>query len=92
MTASQAGNVRLGQSIEVDGSIVKVTGLFLCTTRRGEDSAQTGTWDVETYGFSGRTGNTFVHARWNGAGMVCYRGNLLTEKTVHRAFKESSGK
>ncbi len=86
LTPSQAGNVRLGEVVNVDGIIAPVSHLFHSTSRRAEDSTLPAWIDLATYGFMGRTNNAFVLARWNQAGIAFHQGKLLADQEVLRAF------
>lgn len=92
LTPPQAGNVRLGQSVNVDGISAPVTELFRSTSRRAEDSTLPVRDHLVTYGFMGRTNNAFVLARWNQTGIAFHQGKLLASQEVLRAFNAAPGK
>lgn len=92
LTPPQAGNVRLGQVLNVDGVIAPVTELFRSTSRRADDSTLPARDNLTTYGFLGRTNNAFALARWNQAGIAFHRGKLLADREVLRAFNPAAGK
>ncbi len=92
LTPPQAGNVRIGQTVNVDGIIAPVTTLFRSTSRRAADSTLPDHDTLVAYGFMGRTNDAVTLARWNQAGIVFYQGKILAEKEVIGAFDAAAGK
>lgn len=90
LTPPQAGNLRLGQAVNVDGVIAPVTELFRSTARRADDSTLPARAELVSYAFMGRTNNAFILARWNQAGIVFHQGKLLADKEVLGAFNSTS--
>jgi hypothetical protein len=93
LTPQQAGNVRLGETVNVDGIVAPVTELFRSTIQQIEDPDQPG-WksgDVH-YGFSGHDGLTILLVRWNEQVIEFERGKLVDGKDVIAAFGEPATK
>ena len=93
LTPQQAGNVRLGQTVNVDGVIAPVSEMFRSTLQQVEDPEQPG-WksgDVR-YGISGREGSTILLVRWNEQDIEFERGTTIDAKTVTDAFGQPAAK
>ena len=88
LTPQQAGAVRLGQTVNVDGVVAKVSNLFQSTFHQAEspeaDAFKNG--DV-LYCFSGPAGPDTLLVRWNATYINFFRGHALPEKEVTAAFK-----
>ena len=87
-TPQQAGAVRLGQTLNVNGIVVKVSDLFQSTIRLAEspeaDALKNG--DV-LYGFAGKSDHLHLLVRWNASRIEFFQGQALPEKDVTAAFK-----
>jgi hypothetical protein len=93
LTPQQAGNVRLGQTVNVDGVIASVSELFRSTIQQVEDPEQPG-WrsgDVR-YGFCAHAGSTNLLVRWNEQDIEFEQGRPLDPKTVTAAFGQPATK
>jgi hypothetical protein len=93
LTPQQAGNIRLGKTVNVDGVIALVNELFRSTIKQIEDPDQPG-WksgDVR-YGFSARAGSTNLLVRWNEQDIEFEQGRPLDPKTVTAAFGQPATK
>ncbi len=87
LTPQQAGNVRAGGTVNVDGVIAQVGEIFRSTIKEIEDPDQPG-WkngDVR-YGFGGRDGSTILMVRWNEQDIEFERGKVIDAKDVAVAF------
>jgi hypothetical protein len=93
LTPQQAGNVRLGQAVNVDGVIAPVSELFRSTIKQIEDPDQPG-WksgDVR-YGFNARAGSTNLLVRWNEQDIEFEQGKTVDAKAVTAAFGQPTPK
>jgi len=89
----QAGAVRLGQTVSVNGLSPRVDELFQCTVLHFDGMNEPGSVPGEIrYGFSSRTGATVVLARWNESGIIYRAGTPVEESTVLRAFTSAEQK
>jgi hypothetical protein len=88
MTPQQAGAVRLGQTVNVEGAVAQVTDLFQSTIRLVEspeaDAPRNG--DV-LFCFSGASDRVQLLARWNATRIEFFQGQALPETDVTTAFK-----
>jgi hypothetical protein len=84
----QGGAVQLGQTVNVEGAVAKVSDLFQTTVRRTEgpeaDALKPG--DM-LFCFSGASDGTRVLARWDASRIEFFKGEALPEKAVTAAFK-----
>ena len=87
LTPGRAGNVRLGQTVKANGVTAPVDELFRSTVLQSEGWNEPGSaaGDVR-YGFSARSGDAYVLARWNEDGIVFREGKKLPEQDVTEAF------
>jgi hypothetical protein len=87
LTPQQAGNVRLGQTVNVDGVIAPVGELFRSTIQQVEDPGQPGlkAGDVR-YGFSGSAGSTTLLVRWNEQEIDFEKGKHVDPDAVTATF------
>jgi hypothetical protein len=93
LTPQQAGNVRLGKTVNVDGVIAPVNELFRSTIQQIEDPEQLGWKSGDVwYGFSGREGSTVLLVRWNEQEIEFERGTMIDTKTVIAAFGQPTTK
>ena len=93
LTPQQAGNVRLGKTVNVDGVVAPVTELFRSTIQQIEDPDQPG-WksgDVR-YGFIAREGSTNLLVRWNEQDIEFEQGKTVDAKVVATAFGQPAPK
>jgi hypothetical protein len=88
MTPQQAGAVRWGQTVTVDGLSAKVSDLFQTTLRRVEGPEADASRQGEVlYGFAGKGDYYQLLARWNASRIEFFSGYALPEKEVTAAFK-----
>ena len=93
LTPQQAGNVRLGKTVNVDGIIAPVSELFRSTIQQIEDPEQPGWKSGDVwYGFSGREGPTILLVRWNEREIEFEQGRRLDPKTVTATFAQPTTK
>src|SRR6202040_3246254 len=92
LTPQQAGNIRAGQTVNVDGTAVQVRELFRSTVVLSENPNEPGsnTGDV-LYGFSGQTGAEHLLARWNEHEIIFHKGRLIQQRDVMSAFSPRAG-
>jgi hypothetical protein len=90
LTPKQAGAVRLGQTLNVDGVVARVSELFQSTTLLVEaaeaDAPNKG--DV-MYCFAGSGDHHQLLVRWNSYRIEFFQGRALLESEVTAAFKPS---
>jgi hypothetical protein len=88
LTPQQAGAVRFGQQVSVDGGVAKVSAPFQSTTRQVDapESDAPNNGNV-LYCFAGTGGFVPLFARWNASHIDFFRGEALPEKDVIAAFK-----
>jgi hypothetical protein len=93
LTPQQAGAVRGGSTVTVDGIVTTIDELFRSSIRQADnpDGPELKTGEI-LYGFSGRTGSTLLLTRWNENAITFGRGKLLPEQTVLTAFGQPSDK
>jgi len=88
LTPRQAGAIRLGQTVNVDGVVAKVGELFQSTVHLVEaaeaDAPNKG--DV-LYCFARSGGYDQLLVRWNASRIEFFQGQALSEKDVAAAFK-----
>ncbi len=87
LTPVQAGGVRLGQGINLDGAEAKVDELFRVTIVQTENGnlPEFRFGDVR-FGFAGRTGSNMVMTRWNEQGTDYWLGTRILDRDVTNAF------
>ena len=90
LTPQQAGAVRLGQTVNVDGIVARVSGLFQSTIRlvEGPEADKLKNGDV-LFCFSGRSEYVQLYVRWNANRIDFFSGQTLSEKDVAAAFGPS---
>ena len=87
-TPQQAGAVRLGQTLNVKGIVVKVSDLFQSTIRLAESPEADPLKDGDVlYGFAGKSDHLHLLVRWNASRIEFFQGETLPEKDVTAAFK-----
>ena len=88
LTPQQAGAVRWGQTVNVDGIVAQVSDLCQCTIRQvdGSELPDFKPGDV-LYNFSGKTDSIWLLVRWRESGIAFYRGKAFATKEVIAAFK-----
>jgi hypothetical protein len=90
LTPQQAGAVRWGQTLNVDGVVAKVSSLFQSTLRLVEGpEANSVTSGGVLYGFSGSGDRGQLLARWDASRIEFYQGQALPESEVLAGFKPS---
>jgi hypothetical protein len=93
LTPLEAGALRAGQTIEVDGGAVAITELFRSTVRSTEGASLSGgeTGDV-FYGCDGvMSSNWVLLVRWNQTNIIYQQGMPVTPKAVLAAFSQTAG-
>jgi hypothetical protein len=87
LTPQQAAAVQWGQTVNVDGLVVKASELFQATLRQVEspEASDLNTGDV-FFGFTGRTQSAQLLVRWNASYVNFFQGRALQEKEVVAAF------
>ena len=90
MTPQHAGAVRLGQTVNVDGIVARVSDLFQSTIRlvEGPEADTLKNCDV-LFCFSGRSEYVQLYVRWNANRIDFFQGKTLSEKDVAAAFGPS---
>jgi hypothetical protein len=87
LTPQQAGAIRSGETVNVDGITAHVSDLFQSTIRRMEspeaDLLKEG--DV-LYGFAAKSGDVELLVRWNSSRIEFYQGQPLSQTEVTAAF------
>jgi hypothetical protein len=84
----QAGNIRQGQTVEVEGRAVRVSELFRCTIGQAENSSPFNLQPGQVlYGFSGSMGSNLLLVRWNEVDIAYHQLAPLPAQTVS-AFKK----
>jgi hypothetical protein len=93
LTPFQAGAVRSGQTINVDGMPANVDELFRATVIQSDNTALAGfpAGDVR-FGFSGHSGSDTLIVRWNEQGIGYWQGTRILDRTVTNAFAESDSR
>ena len=88
LTPQQAGAVRLGQTVNVDGFVAQASDLFQSTIRLVENPTpgSPAIGDV-LYCFAGKGDYVRLLVRWNAGRIEFFRGSPLPEKDVTAAFK-----
>ena len=87
MTPQAAGNVRMGQKLNIGEVHVAVTELFR-STLRGLDNADmpVGRIGEDRFGFGGQSGTNLLFARWSADRITFHQCSRLDPKTVSAAF------
>ena len=87
MTPQQAGAIRSGETVNVDGITAHVADLFQSTIRRMEspeaDLLKEG--DV-LYGFAAKSSDVELLVRWNSSHIEFYQGQPLSQTELTAAF------
>jgi hypothetical protein len=93
LTPFQAGAMRAGQKVKVDGGDVPIRELFRLTVRSSEgESVSGGKAGDEFYGFAGLiSSNNFLLVRWNQTNVIYKQGKPVPAKTVLKAFGRIAG-
>jgi hypothetical protein len=86
LTPQQAGNIRFGETVNVDGVVAPVRELFRSTACPGSDSLSDWSINATRYGFIARTNTIIVLARWSEKGISFHSGKLVTAKPLTAAF------
>jgi hypothetical protein len=82
LTPQQAGNIRFGETVNVDGLVAPVRELFRSTAWPGVGPVSPAT----TYGFIARTNSTILLVRWSESGIAFHSGRLMPARTLTAAF------
>jgi hypothetical protein len=93
LTPQQAGAVQLGQTLNIDGVIGRVTELFRSTVQQVENPSLPGpAAGAVTYGFVGEADRWLLIVRWDENGIKFLQGRLVDAKQVIAAFGKPAGK
>ena len=85
-TPAEAGALRAGETVTIDGWVGLITGLFQATTRQASPEG-TGVQDGGVqFGFTAQSGSSLLQARWNMTSIMFHRGKLLKANAVKAAF------
>ena len=85
-TPAEAGALRAGETVTIDGWVGPITGLFQATTRQASPEG-TGIQDGGVqFGFTAQSGSSLLQARWNMTSIMFHRGKLLKANAVKAAF------
>jgi hypothetical protein len=92
ITPVQAGALRVGQVVNLDGGVASVDEIFRSVIRRadGEESPNARSGGV-LFGFGGHAGSTPLLVLWNHDGIVFFRGQTLLAQDVKTAFPRTAG-
>lgn len=91
MTREQAAALKVGDVVNIDGHVASVGEIFqqtLLEMTGNETGLNRGTL---FYGVIAQSGRTLLLVRWNQAGLYCYEGKAVAEKTVVAAFPKRTG-
>lgn len=90
-TMQQAAALRVGDSVNIDGTVAAVTGLFQAVAgsveARNLPGLRTG---VVSFGFVARANATLIFAQWNAEGILFYRGKPVAPKEITSALGSKS--
>jgi uncharacterized protein DUF4178 len=88
LTPQQAGAVRWGETVNVEGIVTPADELFRSTIEAAENP-DLPAWNrgATFLGFSSRSGPILLFVRWNEREIQFYRGETLAENMVLTAFK-----
>ena len=89
----QAAAQKVGDSVNVDGFVATVNDLFQSSVQ-SVDSVAPATWrkgDM-SFGYSARSGNGLLLARWNKVGMNFYQGKTVFSKDIITTFSVTNGR
>ncbi len=86
LTPAQAGGLRVGNTVNVDGWIGPVTGLFQAVNRQtSSELPEVREGDVR-FGFVVPSGSTVLLVRWDAAHITFHRGVKRSPADVQKAF------
>ena len=85
-TPAQAGAVRLGEMVNIDGWVGPVTELFQAVIRQASSELPDVREGGLEFGYTVQSGTSVVQARWNASGISFRRGKILSAAAVKSAF------
>jgi hypothetical protein len=93
LTPQEAGAMRAGQKVNLDGSAVAIRELFRCTVRFSEGGSVFGGQAGDVfYGFTGQiSSNRVLLVRWNQTNIIYQQGIPVPARTVLTAFGQVAG-
>jgi hypothetical protein len=87
LTPQAAANLRQGRTVNLDGVVAQVDGLFLSTVLLSGDLNEPDSYTGNVrYGFSAHGADFYLLARWNERGIVFREGRVPQEGSVIGAF------
>lgn len=92
MTPAKAAEVRVGETVNVDGVIVPISHIFQSRLIKNEfasDTAPTNQLSDVMFGYSGESGITTLLVRWNANAVQFLKGKRLASQEVSEAFRLS---
>lgn len=91
LTPQQAAALRGGDTVNVDGNVATVTGIFQSVTGSIEARNLPGLRiGVVSFGFVARANATLLCAQWNAEGIEFYRGKPVMPKDVTSVFSSKT--
>jgi hypothetical protein len=93
MSPHQAGAVRWGEAVNLDGIVARVKELFCSTVLQAESpNGYEFKAGRVSYGFSAQIAATILTTRWNENEISFHQGKFLPGKAVTDAFGQQAGK
>ena len=92
MTPAKAAEVRVGETVNVDGVIVPIGHLFQSLTTRKDfapDATPVNSSSDMMFGYSGESGITTLVVRWDSRSVQFLKGKRLTNREIADAFQFS---
>ena len=92
MTPAKAAEVRVGETVNVDGVIVPIGHLFQSLTARKDfapDATPVNSSSDMMFGYSGESGITTLVVRWDSRSVQFLKGKRLTNREIADAFQFS---
>jgi hypothetical protein len=92
LTPVQAAALRVGNEVNVDGWVGRVSRLFQAVIRQAE-SSDVSSMEIGAvlFGLDAASGSTPLLIRWNDRGILFYRGETLPAKSAVAAFSRKVG-
>lgn len=89
LTPAQAGGLRLGDSVSVDGWVGPITGLFQAVNGPTNSDLFEVRGGTVKFGFTLQSGATMVLVRWDTAHITFHRGVKCSALEIKKAFGKS---
>ena len=92
MAPAKAAEVRVGETVNVDGVIVPIGHLFQSLTTRKDfapDATPVNSSSDMMFGYSGESGITTLVVRWDSRSVQFLKGKRLTNREITDAFQFS---